>query len=200
MFMKKFNIIHVGISGRYVHLSQKTLDILFGVPNYQLTLFKNLKQKGQFAATEKIDIMSPGGKILTGVRILGPTRNLDQVELSQSDCLRYEFQSPVRSSGDIRNSGKATLIGPNGQVEITEGVIIADRHIHFSIEEAKTFDVQDKQIVNIKIKGIKSGILGNVLCRVHESFVLEFHLDTDDASAFLLKSGDEVEIIHNLIV
>ncbi|WP_050337130.1 phosphate propanoyltransferase [Candidatus Phytoplasma phoenicium] len=198
--MKKLKTIPLGISGRHVHLSQKTLDILFGVSNYQLTLFKNLKQKGQFAATEKIDIMSPSGKILTGVRILGPVRNLDQVELSQSDCLRYQFQAFVRSSGDIRNSGKATLIGPKGQLEITEGVIIADRHIHFSTDEAKMFNIKDKQIVNIKIKGIKSGILGNVLCRVHESFVLECHLDTDDASAFLLKTGEEVEMLHNLIV
>ncbi|MDV3167153.1 MAG: phosphate propanoyltransferase [Vigna little leaf phytoplasma] len=193
-------MIPVGVSGRHVHLSQKTLDILFGISNYQLTWFKNLKQKGQFAAEEKINIMSPFGKILENVRILGPARHRDQVELSQSDCLRYKFQAPVRSSGDISNSGRATLIGPKGQVEIHEGVIIADRHIHFSIEEARMFNVEDKQKVNVKILGIKSGILGNVLCRVHESFSLECHLDTDDASAFLLKNGDEIELISIPIV
>ncbi|QTX03238.1 propanediol utilization protein [Candidatus Phytoplasma luffae] len=192
--------IKLGVSGRHVHLTQKTLDILFGCQNYQLTFFKNLQQKGQFAAEEKIDVMSSLGKILKNVRILGPSRNIDQVEISQSDNVRYQFNACVRSSGDIVGSAPATLIGPKGQVEISEGVIIADRHIHLSPEDAKNFNVQDGQIVNIKIKGIKSGILGNVLCRVNPTFILECHLDTDDACSFLLKSGDVVELINERLV
>lgn len=193
-------LIPLGISGRHAHLSQKTLDILFGTPNYKLTFFKDLKQKGQYASEEKIDIMSSSGQILKNVRILGPVRNLDQIEISQSDSLRCKFEAPVRSSGDIKNSTSATLIGPKGKVEIKEGVIIADRHIHFSLEEANEFNVVDKQVVNIEIDGIKSGILGNVLCRVDKNFSLECHLDTDDASAFLLKTGDKAKLINPKII
>ncbi|MBP5835880.1 phosphate propanoyltransferase [Candidatus Phytoplasma meliae] len=189
------SLITVGISGRHVHLSQKTLDILFGQKDYQLTFFKALKQVGQFAAAEKIDIQSPSGKILSQVRILGPTRPFDQVEISQSDALRHQFQAPVRSSGDIKGSGAAVLIGPKGQVAISEGVIIADRHIHFSPQDAQNFGVCDKQIVSIHIDGVKSGTLEKVLCRVHPDFRLECHLDVDDGSAFLLKNGDQVILI-----
>ncbi|KAB8122128.1 phosphate propanoyltransferase ['Cynodon dactylon' phytoplasma] len=192
--------IPVGISGRHVHLTQKTIDILFGCNNYQLKLFKNLKQKGQYAAEEKIDILSSSGMILHGVRILGPARNFNQVEISQSDNLRYKFNAPVRSSGDIYNSGMATLIGPKGKFKISEGVIISDRHIHLSKEDAEKLNIKDNQTVNIKIEGIKSGILGKVLCRVNDNFVLECHLDTDDGSAFLLKNGDLVELIDEIIV
>lgn len=191
----KMFLIPIGISGRHVHLSQKTLDILFGQLNYQLTFFKALKQTGQFAAQEKIDILSPAGKILSQVRILGPARDLDQVEISQSDALRHQFNAPVRSSGDIQGSGSATLIGPKGQVDITEGVIIANRHIHLSNEDANRFGIKDRQLVKIKIGGIKPGILEEVLCRVHPNFKLECHLDTDDGSAFLLKTGDDVVLL-----
>jgi putative phosphotransacetylase len=187
--------IPVGVSGRHVHLTQKTLDILFGSENYKLTVFKNLKQVGQYAAKEKIDVMSSEGKLIIGVRIVGPVRNFDQVEISQSDNLKYKFKAPVRSSGDIKNSDKATLIGPKGQVDIAEGVILSDRHIHFSEEEAKEYGIVDKEMVNIKIDGIKPGILENVLCRVHKDYRLECHLDVDDASAFLLNSGDSITLI-----
>ncbi|MFP7699581.1 MAG: phosphate propanoyltransferase [Candidatus Phytoplasma pyri] len=187
--------IPLGISGRHVHLSQNTLDILFGEKNYQLKKFKDLKQLGQYASTDKIDILSPNGKILTGVRILGPTRNFNQVEISKSDAIRFNFNAPVRNSGDIKKSGSATLIGPRGQIDIEEGVIIADRHIHLSTEYAEKFQIQDKQKVKIKINGIKPGILENVTCRVDKDFILECHLDTDDACAFLLQSDDIVELI-----
>ncbi|AGL90070.1 Putative propanediol utilization protein [Candidatus Phytoplasma australiense] len=188
-------VIPVGISGRHVHLSQQTLDILFGVKDYKLTFFKPLKQTGQFAAQEKIDILSPTGKILPQVRILGPVRSSDQVEISQSDALRHGFIAPVRESGDLKGTGKATLIGPKGQVDIQEGVIIANRHIHFSTQDAQVFGVKDKQMVAVKVAGTKPGTLEQVLCRVHPDFVLECHLDTDDASAFLLKTGDQVTLI-----
>ncbi|WCA22564.1 phosphate propanoyltransferase [Candidatus Phytoplasma oryzae] len=197
---KKEKKIPIGISGRHVHLTQNAIDILFGHKNYQLKIFKNLKQKGQYAAEEKIDILSSEGKILRSVRILGPVRKFNQVEISQSDSLRCGFNATIRSSGDIKNSSSATLIGPKGKLEISEGVIISDRHIHFNFTDALKYNIKDKQIVNIKIDGIKSGILGKVLCRVDESFVLECHLDTDDGSAFLLKNGDLVELLDNILV
>ncbi len=194
--MKK---IPVGISGRHLHLTQEHLEILFG-KGYQLTVMKELSQPGQYAAEEKVDVVSPDGKLLAGVRILGPVRPASQVEISKSDAIRFKFVAPVRSSGDVKGSGAATLIGPKGQVSISEGVIIADRHIHFSPEEAKEFGVVDRQMVSIKIGGIKPGILDNVLCRVHPQFRLDCHLDTDDGAAFMLSTGDTVELVKSYTI
>ncbi len=189
--MKK---IPVGISGRHAHVTKEHLEILFG-KGYQLTNFKNLSQPGQYAAEEKITVISNDGRALEGVRILGPVRSATQIEISQSDAIRYRFTAPVRSSGDIKGSGPAKLVGPKGEVDIKEGVIIADRHIHFSLEDAKEFGVLDKEVVSIKIDGAKSGILDNVLCRVSNNFVLDCHLDTDDGAAFLLRTGDLVTLV-----
>ena len=186
--------IPVGISGRHIHVSKEHLEILFG-EGHELTVFKDLSQPGQYAAAEKVDIESESGKVIAGVRILGPTRPATQIELSYSDARRAGFNAPVRSSGDIKGSGSAKIIGPKGTVEIKEGVIVADRHIHFSPEDAEKFGVVDRQIVSLKVGGEKPGILGAVLCRVHESFKLDCHLDTDDGSAFILSNGDFVELI-----
>ncbi|MBE0700212.1 MAG: phosphate propanoyltransferase [Acholeplasmataceae bacterium] len=194
--MKK---IPIGISGRHLHLSQEHLEILFG-RGYTLTPMKDLTQPAQYAAEEKVDLMSPEGKLLTGVRILGPVRSVSQVEISRSDALRFKFIAPVRSSGDIAGSGSATLIGPKGEVKINEGVIIADRHIHFSVDEAKAFDIKDGDVVSLKIHGIKAGMLDNVLCRVSPNFRLDCHLDTDDGSAFMLNTGDEVELVRSYTI
>ncbi|MBN2300081.1 MAG: phosphate propanoyltransferase [Acholeplasmataceae bacterium] len=194
--MKK---IPVGISGRHLHVTKEHLEILFG-KGYELTVMKDLSQPGQYAAVEKVDVMSPEGKLLAGVRILGPVRPASQVEISRSDALRFKFVAPVRSSGDVKGSGPAILIGPKGQVEISEGVIIADRHIHFSPEEGKDFGVTDRQIVSLKVDGIKAGIMDNVLCRVHPNFKLDCHLDTDDGSAFMLNTGDQVELVKSYTI
>lgn len=191
--MKK---IPVGISGRHLHLTKEHLEILFG-EGYQLTVLKDLSQPGQYAANEKVDILSPQGNLLAGVRILGPVRPESQVEISKSDAIRFKFIAPVRSSGDVKGSGACTLIGPKGKVELKEGVIIADRHIHFSDVEAKEFGVIDRQMVSIRIHGEKPGILDNVLCRVSPKFKLDCHLDTDDGSAFMLNTGDFVELIKS---
>jgi len=191
--------VPVGISGRHLHVTQEHLEILFG-KDYQLTVMKDLSQPGQYACEEKVDVVSPQGKLLAGVRILGPVRSASQVEISRSDAIRFKFVAPVRSSGDVKGSGAATLVGPKGQVEISEGVIIADRHIHFSPEEAKEFGVTDRQIVSLKIGGIKAGIMDNVLCRVHPNFRLDCHLDTDDGSAFMLSTGDILELVKSYTV
>lgn len=189
--MKK---VPVGISGRHIHLSEEHLEILFG-KGYELTILKELSQPGQYACEEKVDLISPEGRVLEGVRILGPTRASSQVEISRSDAIRFKFNAPVRNSGDIKGSGAAKVVGPKGSVEISEGVIIAARHIHFSPEEAKEYGVKDFDVVSLKVGGEKPGILDNVVCRVHENFRLDCHLDTDDASAFLLSTGDQVELV-----
>ena len=194
--MKK---ILVGISGRHIHLSQGDLETLFG-KGFELTQLKELSQPGQFAANEKVDVMSPNQKLLAGVRILGPVRPASQIEISRSDALRFKFTAPVRSSGDVAGSGACTLIGPKGQVELSEGVIIADRHIHFSDEEAKEFGVENGQVVGLKISGIKAGLIENVLCRVSPKYKLDCHLDTDDGCAFMLSTGDEVELVKSYTI
>ncbi len=196
---KYMRSIPVGISGRHVHVTKEHLEILFG-KDHELKVFKMLSQPGQYAAEEKVDVISPDGKVLEGVRILGPVRPASQVELSQSDCIRFKFVAPVRSSGDVKGSGKCTLRGPVGSVELAEGVIIADRHIHFSLEEAAEFGVSDREIVSIRIKGIKPGILENVLCRVNANFRLDCHLDTDDGAAFMLKTGDTCELVKKFVI
>jgi putative phosphotransacetylase len=181
--------IPIGISGRHVHLTREALDTLFGV-GYELTVFKMLSQPGQFACNEKVTIISPAGVRITDVRILGPLRKSNQIEISQSDAIRNKFIAPVRSSGDVANSGACVLEGPVGQFECKEGVIIADRHIHFQTLEASKFGVKDGDKVSIKVDGIKPGLLSNVLCRVNDAFALDCHLDTDDGAAFMLKTGD----------
>jgi putative phosphotransacetylase len=193
--MKK---IPVGISARHVHLSQQHLETLFG-PGYKLTIFKPLSQPGQYASNEKVKILTPGGKELEA-RILGPVRSASQVEISKSDVFAYKFETndskvPVRSSGDIKGSGKCTLIGPNGSVELTQGVIIADRHIHMSPADADHYKVKDGQKYAIKVGGEKPTILGNVLIRVSPSFALDCHLDTDDGNANLINTGDKVSLL-----
>ena len=187
-------MVPCGISARHIHLSQEHLDVLFG-EGYQLTKQKDLSQPGQYAAEEKVDIVSAAGKVLAGVRVLGPVRKQTQLEISKSDAIRNKLVAPVRSSGDVAGSGACKIVGPKGEVEITEGVIIADRHIHFSLEEGEEYGVVDRQVVSVKVEGKKGGVLGNVLCRVHKDFKLDFHIDTDDACAFELNNGDLVEII-----
>lgn len=189
--MKK---IPVGISGRHIHVSQEHLEILFG-KGYELKVFRDLSQPGQYAAEEKVDLISPQGRILEGVRILGPARNQTQIEISRSDALRFRFDAPVKHSGDIEGSGACKVVGPKGSVELKEGVIISSRHIHFSLEDAKEFGVKNNELVSLKIGGEKPGVLHNVLCRVNENFRLDAHLDTDDGSAFLLQNGDMLELI-----
>lgn len=189
--MKK---IPLGISGRHIHLSKEHLEVLFG-KNYELTKFRDLSQPGQFACEEKVDVLSPAGRELNGVRILGPTRVETQLEISRSDAIRGKFEAPVRSSGNIKGSGSATIIGPKGKVELKEGVIVADRHIHFSEEDAKEFNVKDGDVVSIYVQAEKSGILEDVLCRVSNKFKLDCHLDTDDGAAFGLKNGDTVQLV-----
>lgn len=189
--MKK---IPIGISGRHIHLSKEHLEVLFG-EGYELTKFRDLSQPGQYACEEKVDVVSPEGRELNGVRILGPTRAKTQLEISRSDAIRGRFDAPVRSSGDIKDSGAATIIGPEGKVELEEGVIVADRHIHFSKEDAKEFGVKDREVVAIYVKAEKSGLLEDVLCRVSDKFKLDCHLDTDDGAAFGLKNGDTVQLV-----
>lgn len=184
--------VPVGISARHVHLSREHVEMLFGT-GYRLTPSKALSQPGQFACEERVAVCGPAGT-LPKVRILGPERKQSQVEVASSDCRVLGIQPAVRSSGDLKGTPGILLKGPKGEVLLTEGVIIADRHMHMTPEDARWFGVLDQDRVSVVVNGPKGGELGQVLIRVTRDSKLDFHVDTDDANAFQLKQGQWVTI------
>ncbi len=184
--------VPVGISARHVHLSREHVEILFGA-GYRLTPEKSLSQPGQFACKEQVEVCGPKGSIKK-VRILGPERKQSQVEMAFSDCRNLGITPSVRISGDLKETPGILLKGPVGEVSLKEGVIIADRHIHMTPEDAKWFGVSDGERVNVTVPGEKGGVLGGVLIRITRESRLDFHVDTDDANAFLLRQGQWVTI------
>ncbi|HPC25379.1 MAG TPA: phosphate propanoyltransferase [Fervidobacterium sp.] len=194
MKKKEFPII-AGVSNRHVHLSREDLDLLFG-KGYTLTPTKDLGQPGQFACKEMVTIVGPKGSI-ENVRILGPERKDTQIEISLTDAFKLGIMPPVRDSGDIEGTPGITIIGPNGKLEKEKGVIIAKRHVHMHPSDAEKFGVKDKDIVKVIVEnGDRKLIFDDVLIRVSEKFALEFHVDTDEANAALLKTGDVVYIVE----
>ncbi|MDO4961598.1 MAG: phosphate propanoyltransferase [Eubacteriales bacterium] len=189
----KENQVPVGISVRHIHLTRSDVDWLFG-RNYQLTPKKALSQPGQFACEECLDIIGPKGT-LTKVRVLGPERNATQVELSQTDCRTIGVNAPVRSSGDVEGTPGVILKGPRAKIEIRQGVIIADRHIHMTPADAERFGFENGDRVSVRVDGEKPGVIGNVLIRVSDKAALDMHLDTDDGNAFLLKQGQKLTVL-----
>lgn len=193
--------IPIGVSNRHFHISQADLETLFGA-GYQLTRLRDISQKGQFAANETLTVVGPKGRI-EKIRIVGPTRGKTQLEICRSDAVLLGIDPPVRYSGDLTGSASVHLIGPNGELHLKEGVIIAQRHIHTSPADAKNFGVKDRDRVIVapvaKMPSPNSEdrtvIFDNVLIRVHESFVLDFHIDLDEANAAGLKTGDKVRIL-----
>ncbi len=183
-------VVPVGVSNKHVHLTREDMNVLFG-PNYMLTEKKKLSQPGQFAAEECVEIIGPKGSF-PKVRILGPFRSKTQIELSRTDCFTLGIKAPVRSSGDVKGTPGVTLKGPYGTLTVSEGVIVADRHIHLSTEEALRFGVHDGDRVSVRVGGLKPGVMENVLIRAGEKYRMDFHIDTDDANAFDLHNGDLV--------
>lgn len=187
-------LVPVGISARHVHVCQEHLDVLFGA-GHKLTPFKDLYQIGYYAAEETVDLVSPTGTIKK-VRILGPERKTSQVEISRSDALKLGIKVPVRDSGDLDGSPPITLVGPRGSVTLPNGVIAAWRHIHMDPEDAAAFGVKDRDYVRVRCQNeTRPLIFENVLVRVLEGWLLEMHLDTDEANAAMLNNGDCVEIL-----
>lgn len=185
--------IPVGVSNRHVHLCQQDLDILFG-KGAALHLKKELGQPGQFAAEETINLRGPKGTVLERVRVLGPVRPQSQVEVSQTDAMQLGLSAPVRESGVLEETPGLIMEGPAGSVSLDYGVIIAWRHIHLSQERAQLLGVQDKEMVFVETEGPRGCILKNVLVRVSEKFAPEMHIDTDEANACGLKTGDTIRI------
>lgn len=188
------NQVLVETSARHAHVSREVLDILFG-EGYELTVKKMLSQPGQYACAERIDVVGPK-KTLTGVSILGPVRPETQVELSLTDARSIGIAAPVRESGQIKDSGACKLVGPKGEVEISEGVIVAKRHIHMTTADAAEFGLVDKQVVSVKVESDgRSLTFGDVVVRVNDSYALAMHIDTDESNAAGCKPGMMGEVI-----
>jgi putative phosphotransacetylase len=187
--------VPVGISNRHIHLSQEHLEVLFG-PGYELTVKKDLSQTGQYAAEETLIIEGPKSS-MKNVRILGPVRKETQVEISRTDAFGLGLKPPVRDSGFLEDSPGLKLIGPKGEVELDKGVIIAQRHIHMNEADAEAFGVKDKDIVSVRVGGERGLMFDNVLVRVRGDFVLEMHIDTDEANAAMLNNGQMVEVLRD---
>ncbi|HQV77714.1 MAG TPA: acetate/propionate family kinase [Chitinophagales bacterium] len=182
--------IPIAISARHVHLTRETVDILFG-KDYELTPFKPLSQPGQFAANETVTLVGPRNKI-EKVRILGPLRSKDQVEISKTDEFFLGIDAPVRESGNVAGSPGIILDGKAGTTTIKEGVIVAWRHIHMHPNDAAVFGVQDQDVVSVDVEDKERPLtFKNVIIRVSDKFKLEMHIDTDEGNAAEIKTGEE---------
>lgn len=187
--------VPVGISNRHIHLSKEHVEVLFG-KGYELTPCKELSQPGQYACKEQLTIVGPSLRPIEKVRVLGPVRSSSQVEISRTDSYTLKVAPPVRESGKISGSAPITIIGPKGIVTLSEGCIIANRHIHMSVEDGQRFGVKDNDYVTVDAFGERRTRFYDVQVRVHKDFRLEMHLDTDDANAAGLKNGSKVSIAN----
>ena len=186
--------IPVGISNRHIHLTREHVDILFG-KGYELTKLKDLSQLGQYACKEQLTLVGPSMRAIEGVRVLGPERKQSQVEISRTDSFVLKVKPPVRESGDVAGSAPVMIIGPKGAVQLTEGCIIANRHIHMSEEDGLKYGVKDGEYVDVEMGGERRSLFYDVQIRVSDKFRLEMHVDTDDANAAGISNGSKVKLI-----
>lgn len=183
----------VEVSARHIHLSDADLETLFGA-GHQLTVKKELSQPGQFACEEKVTIKGARGEMKLSV--LGPTRKTTQVELSLTDARTVGVAAMIRESGDTAGTNGITLVGPCGEVELTEGVVAAKRHIHMTTKDAEYYGVENGQIVDVKVvtEG-RTTTFGDTVIRVSDSYALAMHIDTDEANAAAISGSAQGEII-----
>ena len=188
------NEVPVGVSNRHIHLNKADLETLFGV-GYELTPLKELSQPGQYACQETLTLIGPAMRPIEGVRVLGPLRKQSQVEISKTDSFVLKVKPPVRESGKTEGSAGITLVGPKGVVQLKEGCIIANRHIHMSLEDGARFHVKDGDTVTVDVEGTRRTRWYDVQVRVHKDFRLEMHVDTDDANAAGIGNGFKVKLV-----
>ena len=179
--------VNVSTSAHHVHLSQEHFEILFGAGQV-MTPRSELSQPGQFAAIQTVNLIGLKGRI-ERVRILGPIRKESQVEISRTEQFKLGIEAPIRDSGDIEGTPGITLEGDNGSLKLSKGVICAKRHIHMSPTEALGLGLRDKDVVMVKVKGVRELIFGDVLVRVHPDYRMDMHLDTDEANAAQISEG-----------
>lgn len=186
--------VPIAVSARHAHLSQSTLDRLFGA-GYELQMGKSLSQTGQFSAQETITLVGPRGR-LENVRLMGPPRSTDQIELSRSDEIALGIDAPLRISGDLGGTPGITIEGPVGCVALAAGVITAKRHIHVGTHEAQRLGLRDGQSVAVRVDSNgRDLIFGDITVRVAADFHFELHLDTDEANAAGIRNGDRGELL-----
>ncbi len=186
-------LVPVGVSNRHIHLTQADVETLFG-PGYQLTKKKEL-MGGQFASNECCTIVGLKLRAIENVRVLGPTRKFTQVEISSTDARMLGIKVPVRESGDIAGSAPIAIVGPKGAVYCREGCIVAARHIHMAPSDAASCGVRDGDYVSVRLDNERGTTFNRVKIRVDDSFTLEMHIDTDEANAAEIVTGDQVEIL-----
>ncbi len=184
--------VKIGVSNRHVHLCKEDYDILFG--NLEMEKVKDLVQTGEFASNLVVEIATEKSKI-GKVRLLGPIRHYTQVEVSKTDCYQLGIDAPVRTSGDLSDASVVTIIGPNGTVT-KPCAIIANRHLHINHEDRVSLGLENVDKIKVKVGSEKSAILDCIYIKETPSGVLELHLDTDDANANLVKSGDLADLIY----
>jgi len=187
------NPLVVNVSARHCHLTPEAVEALFG-KGHQLTVHKWLYQDGQFAAKETLTLIGPRSRVISNLRILGPCRNFNQVELSYTDGIALGFELPLRISGDIKGTLGCMLMGPAGFFEMQEGVIRALRHVHMSPVDAEFYAVKAGEAMNLKIGGLCGLTLDKMLVRVDKSFKLEVHIDTDEGNACNLQADTPCEL------
>ncbi|MCZ0756920.1 phosphate propanoyltransferase [Anoxybacillus sp. J5B_2022] len=185
--------IPVGVSNRHVHLSYYDVEVLFG-KGYELTPYRPLSQPSQFAAEETVTLVGPKG-VLSKVRVLGPARELTQIEISRSDGFIVGIHPPVRLSGAIDGTPGITIVGKAGAITVSQGVIVSKNHVHMSPNDARQFEVKDGDCLIVQAITDRPVIFPEVVVRVNEQFSLDFHIDTDEANAANLKTGDLVKVI-----
>lgn len=189
------NPLVVNVSARHCHLTQEAVEILFG-KGHQLQVHKWLYQEGQFAAKEAVTLIGPRSRVISNLRILGPCRTLNQVELAYTDGIALGFELPHRISGDIKSTLGCMLMGPAGFFEMEQGVIRAMRHVHMHPTDAAYYGVKAGDSMKLKIGGPCGLVLDKMLCRVDASFKLEVHIDTDEGNACNLQADTSCELIQ----
>lgn len=186
-------MVPVGVSARHIHLTREHVEVLFGA-GYQLTKKKEL-MGGQYAAEEMVTIVGLKLRAIENVRVLGPVRSKSQVEISKTDALKLGVKAPIRESGNIGGSAPVAVVGPKGAVYLTEGCIVAKRHIHMAPKDAQAAGVRDGQEVCVKADNERGTAFNHVQIRVDDSFTLEMHIDTDEANAAGIATGQTVCIM-----
>lgn len=193
----KYPLIPLGVSNRHIHITKETFAKLFG-EGTEFQTYRDLYQPGEFASKHIVTIVGAKMRAIPNVRILGPMRDYDQVELALTDAIQLGIKPPVRNSSDLKGAAPLTWIGPKGSVYLPECGIIASRHIHMTPEHAAIFGVKNGDFCKVRIGGVKSTIFENVLIRVKEGWKLQIHLDTDDANAANVQCETKVEFLEKM--
>lgn len=184
----------VNISARHMHMTRADLQTLFG-PGAELTVYRWLYQPGEFASEQQVTVIGPRRRVIENVRILGPLRGHTQLEISATDAVALGVDAPVRPSGQIEGTPGCLVLGPKGMIELKQGVIRAERHVHMSPADAAVYGFADRQYVKLRVDSDCATTFERVLCRVDEKFLLEVHLDTDEGNACNLVNAMSVELL-----